>query len=247
MSLQDIPAELMFYVSGAQPCSYLPDRQQLNLFVDPHARMDTRLYSLLCAQGFRRSGEFVYAPRCPGCQACLPVRLPVAQYRPDRSQRRNLRANADLDVEWVDTRFREEHFTLYRRYITARHQDGSMADTDPEQYQRFFTSSWSDTRYLEFRLQGTLLAVSVIDWLPDGLSAVYTFFEPEAQQRGLGIYAVQRMIDEGARCNLSHLYLGYLIQDCGKMAYKARYRPLEVFRQGQWQRLHELEMPQARA
>ncbi|MBW6477746.1 MAG: arginyltransferase [Chromatiales bacterium] len=240
MSVQEIPADLMFYISAQQPCSYLPGQQQLNLFADPNTRMDPALYSVLCELGFRRSGEYVYAPRCPSCQACLPVRLPVAEYRPNRSQRRNWRDNADLQVKLVEAQYHEEHFRLYQRYLLSRHPDGSMSETDPAQFQRFFGSSWSDTRYLEFRQQGQLLAVSVVDLLRDGLSAVYTFFDPDAQQRGLGVYAVQWMIAETARRGLSHLYLGYLIHDCDKMAYKARYRPLEVFRQGSWQ---ELENP----
>ena len=235
MSVQEIPAELMFYISAQQPCSYLPGQQQLNLFADPNTRMDPALYSVLCELGFRRSGEYVYAPRCPSCQACLPVRLPVAEYRPNRSQRRNWRDNADLQVKLVEAQYHEEHFRLYQRYLLSRHQDGSMSQTDPQQFQRFFTSSWSDTRYLEFRDQDRLLAVSVIDLLRDGLSAVYTFFDPDAQQRGLGVYAVQWMIAETAKRGLDYLYMGYLIHDCDKMAYKAGYRPLQVFRQNGWQ------------
>jgi leucyl-tRNA---protein transferase len=235
VSIQEIPADLLFYVSGAQPCSYLPDQQALNLFADPHAHMTPELYSILCELGFRRSGNYVYAPRCPSCQACLPVRLPVAHYQPDRSQRRNWRANQDLTSKVVGDEFREEHFALYRRYIDARHDEGGMANPDPDQYQRFFDSTWSATRFVEFRLGGRLLAISVVDLLRDGLSAVYTFFDPVEHQRGLGVYAVQWLINETARRGLTHLYLGYLVHDCDKMAYKARYRPLEVFRQGAWQ------------
>ena len=237
MSIHELPSELMFYISGAQPCSYLPAQQALNLFADPGAVMNRELYSVLCELGFRRSGEYVYAPRCPGCQACLPVRLPVTDYQPDRSQRRNSKSNQSLQVEIVDTRFRDEHFHLYQRYIHSRHHDGSMAAPDPEKFERFFTSSWSDTRYVEFRLQKKLLAVAVIDLLRDGLSAVYTYFDPEEQQRGLGVYAVQWQIAETQRRGLSHLYLGYFIRDCAKMSYKSRYRPLEFFHADRWQRL----------
>ncbi len=235
MSVQELPEGLMFYISGLQECSYLPDRQQLNLFVDPHAQMRPELYSVLCEMGFRRSGEFVYAPRCPSCQACLPVRVPVASYQADRSQRRNWRANQDLQARVVDTRYQEEHFALYQRYIAARHEDGSMADPDPEQYQRFFTASWAETEYVEFRLHGKLLAMAVIDCLRDGLSAVYSFFDPAERKRGLGVYMVQWLIAEAQRRGLAYLYLGYLVHDCRKMAYKARYQPLEAFRQGSWQ------------
>lgn len=237
MSIHELPEDLMFYVSGAQPCSYLPGKQALNLFADPSAKMNTELYSVLCELGFRRSGEYVYAPRCPDCQACQPIRLPVNEYRPDRSQRRNWQANRELQVEVVDTRFRDEHFRLYQRYIDARHHDGSMAETNPQRFEAFFTSPWSDTRYVEFRLHGRLLAVAVIDLVRNGLSAVYTYFDPEAGNRGLGVYAVQWQIAEARRRGLEYLYLGYLVNDCDKMAYKSRYRPLQVFRAGHWQAL----------
>lgn len=237
MSIHELPPDLMFYVSGIQPCSYLPGQQALNLFADPNARMDSALYSVLCELGFRRSGEYVYAPRCPLCQACLPARLPVEAYRPDRSQRRNWRDNSALQIKVVDTAFREEHFQLYQRYINSRHPDGSMVESDPARFQRFFTSPWSDTRYVEFRQHDQLLAVAVIDLLRDGLSAVYTYFEPEASKRGLGNYAIQWQISEAKRRGLKYLYLGYLVQDCDKMAYKARFHPLEIFRSGHWQNI----------
>ena len=140
-----------------------------------------------------------------------------------------------VQVSVVDTLYNDAHFALYQRYIRSRHGDGSMADPSPEQYRQFFTSVWSDTRYVEFRLEGQLLAVAVIDLLRDGLSAVYSFFDPEYGQRGLGVYMVQWLIEETRRRGLSHLYLGYLVEACRKMAYKGHYRPLEIFHQGQWQ------------
>jgi len=227
----------MFFASAEHSCSYLPGEDALTLFADPHARMTPHLYSVLSDLGFRRSGEYVYTPRCPRCHACLPARLPVQAFNPDRSQRRNQALNNDLQVQVLPAEFREEHFELYQRYIHSRHPEGSMANPEREQYNRFFSSSWSDTRYVEFSLDGRPLAVAVVDLLDGGLSAVYTFFEPAEHKRGLGVFAVLWMIEECKRRELPYLYLGYLIHESPKMAYKARYHPLEVFRNGNWQPL----------
>lgn len=232
-----IPTDLLFFASEEHPCSYLPGEDAVTLFADPGARMTPQLYSALSDLGFRRSGEYVYTPRCPRCRACLPVRLPVAAFKPDRSQRRNMAMNRDLAVRVLPARFNEAHFALYQRYIHSRHPEGSMATPDPGQYNRFFGSSWSDTRYVEFSLDGKPLAVAVVDLLERGLSAVYTFFEPAEQGRGLGVFAVLWLIEEIKRRGLPYLYLGYLIHESPKMAYKARYRPLEVYRDGGWEPL----------
>jgi arginine-tRNA-protein transferase len=232
-----IPNDLFFFASEEHPCSYLPGEDAVTLFADPKARMTPQLYSALSDLGFRRSGEYVYAPRCPRCHACLPARLPVQAFKPGRSQRRNMAMNRDLEVRVLPAQFNEGHFALYQRYIQSRHPEGSMATPDREQYNRFFSSSWSDTRYVEFSLDGQPLAVAVIDLLERGLSAVYTFFEPAEHKRGLGVFAVLWMIEEIKRRGLPYLYLGYLIRESRKMAYKAHYRPLEVFRDGRWQPL----------
>ena len=232
-----IPHDLLFYASEEHPCSYLAGEDAVTLFADPKATMTPQLYSALSDLGFRRSGEYVYAPRCPRCSACLPVRLPVKDFQADRSQRRNWAQNQDLDVQVLPALFNEGHFALYQRYIHSRHPDGSMATPDKEQYNRFFGSSWCDTRYVEFSFRGQPLAVAVVDILEKGLSAVYTFFEPSQHKRGLGVFAVLWLIEEAKRRNLPYLYLGYLIHESPKMAYKARYHPLEVFRDGVWQQL----------
>ena len=232
-----IPRDLLFYASEEHPCSYLTGEDAITLFADPDATMTPELYSALSDMGFRRSGEYVYAPRCPRCSACLPVRLPVRAFVPDRSQRRNRALNQDLEVRVLPARFDPAHFALYQRYIHSRHPDGSMAAPDEDQYNRFFGSRWCDTCYVEFSLDGRPLAIAVIDVLESGLSAVYTFFEPAEHQRGLGVFAVLWLIEEAGRRGLPYLYLGYLIHDSPKMSYKARYRPLEVFRNGVWQPL----------
>ncbi len=230
-----IPHDLLFYASAEHPCSYLPEERAVTLFADPKATITPQLYSALSELGFRRSGEYVYAPRCSRCHACLPARLPVQDFKPDRSQRRNRRQNQDLDVQILPAQFDEAHFALYQCYIQSRHPDGSMATPNREQARQFFTSRWSDTRFVAFNLQSKTVAIAVIDVLESGLSAVYTFFDPTENKRGLGVFAVLWMIEETKRRGLPYLYLGYLIHESPKMAYKAQYRPLEIFRDGQWQ------------
>lgn len=231
-----IPRDLLFYASAEHPCSYLPAENAITLFADPKATITPQIYSALSDLGFRRSGEYIYAPRCAGCHACLATRLPVREFQPDRSQRRNWRRNQDLDVRILPAQIDADNFSLYTRYIQSRHPDGSMASPDPEQASRFFTSRWSDTRFVTFSLQEKTLAIAVIDELERGLSAVYTFFDPEESRRGLGVFAVLWLIEETRRRGLPYLYLGYLIHESPKMAYKAQYHPLEVFRAGEWHR-----------
>lgn len=231
---EPIPRDLLFYASAEHPCSYLDGENAVTLFADPEAAMSPQLYSALSDLGFRRSGEYVYAPRCAHCHACLPARLPVHDFKPDRSQRRNWKHNQDLEIDILPAQFDDELFGLYQCYILSRHPEGSMATPDREQANRFFSSRWSDTRFVAFKLRDKTLAVAVVDILERGLSAVYTFFEPTENKRGLGVFAVLWMIEETRRRGLPYLYLGYLIQESPKMAYKAQYRPLEVFRNGEW-------------
>lgn len=229
--------QLAFYATPAHECSYLPERRAVTLFADPHTPMSNALYSDLARYGFRRSGAYVYRPRCQGCDACLAVRIPVAEFRPDRSQRRIWERNRDLELTVREGTFEEEHFALYRRYTHARHPGGGMDSDSPSQYRQFLLSNWADTRFVEFRKDGRLLAVAVVDCLFDALSAVYTFFEPDERSRGLGVLAVLWQIGEARRLGLPWVYLGYLIEECPKMSYKVRYRPLEAFIKGSWQRL----------
>lgn len=230
-----IPPDMAFYATPPHDCSYLPNRRAVTLFADPRTPITNRLYGALAPLGFRRSGEYVYRPRCPRCEACQPARIPAADFVPNRSQRRNWKRNRDLTVTIRPGEYNEEQYLLYRRYIHSRHKEGGMDVDSVEQYLAFLTSSWSDTDFVEFRKDDRLLAVAVVDRFSTGLSAVYTFFEPEAQQRGLGTYAVLWQMEEARRRQYEHVYLGYYIEQSPKMAYKKRYRPLEVFVDGQWQ------------
>lgn len=227
-------ANLPLLLSPDHDCGYLPEQQARSLLVSPTHPMSSAVYSQLIRHGFRRSGNQVYRPHCRACSACIPVRIPVNRYQPNRAQRRNVIANADLTATPTRAAFQLEHYVLYQRYLSWRHPDGNMADTGPEEYLEFLGSDWCDTEFIEFRAQERLAAVAVVDCVADGLSAVYTFYEPDLAKRGLGDYAVQWQIRHAQYLGLEYLYLGYWIAECRKMAYKNRYRPFEVYRQERW-------------
>lgn len=229
---------LAFYATTPHACGYLAGRSAATLLADPRAPVDTRTYSALIDYGFRRSGEHIYRPRCEHCQACIPVRLAVADFQPSRIQKRIRRRNQDLEVRRVAAVRSDEHFALYQRYLAQRHTGGGMDDPDPDNYLSFLVSRCIDTDFYEFRLHGQLLAVAVVDHLQQGLSAVYTFFDPQHAKRSLGVYAVLWQIEETKRLNLTWLYLGYWIKESPKMSYKAQYQPLEMYQDGQWSTTH---------
>ena len=225
---------LMSYLTPPHPCSYLPERYATNQFISPDLAVDAPLYNRLIEHGFRRSGDYVYRPRCFGCEACIPARIPVNAFTPDRSQRRNWRVNQHLEVIPCPAAFNEEHFKLYRRYLTWRHDGGGMDNPSPRDYMGFLTSRRINTCFYELRDRGKLVGVAVVDSLMDSFSAVYTFYDPEYRRRGIGVYAILWQIAEAKRLNLSWLYLGYWINECSKMRYKGRFHPLEIYRRGRW-------------
>lgn len=225
--------DLRLFLTVEHGCSYLPDRAARNLVADPLI-VDNRLYTYLATLGFRRSGGYIYRPHCPGCDACQSLRIPVTQFEPNRSQRRIRSRNDDLRVHARPPRFNPEHYRLFERYVKTRHPKGGMDDVTPDSYLSFIVSNWSETVLYEFRLDGRLMAVAVTDKLDNALSAVYTFFDPEEFRRSLGTYAILWQILEAERQGLEWVYLGYWIEACIKMAYKANFRPHQVFRAGRW-------------
>lgn len=232
------PRTLPLYITEWHDCSYLPDLRARNLFVGPSAPMDEATYQALLGQGFRRSGAHVYRPACDTCERCVPLRVPVQSFAPNRSQRRNL-ANNGKHVVLRDRpgAFDRDHYALYRTYVRSRHADGSMAEAAEATYREFLVAPWGgETRFLEFRIGDRLAAVAVTDRLPQSLSAVYTFFDPEIADRALGTYAILCQIEEARRLGLEHLYLGYWIAECGKMSYKDRFRPIEARIGERWRR-----------
>lgn len=226
---------LTLYFTPAHPCAYLKDHQAITTFIDPFYPNISTLYSFLIQQGFRRSGEFLYHPQCHSCEQCISVRIPAHAFQPNRIQRRIWLKNQDLTVFPAYSDFKQEHFELYNRYLDARHKGGGMDNPTPYSYMHFLTCYWAYTVFYEFRLQDKLVAVAVVDILNDGLSAIYTFFDPDYDKRSLGVYAILWEIAESQRLGLEWLYLGYWIKDSQKMSYKTNYFPLEYYYKKNWQ------------
>ena len=228
---------LKFYQDSPHDCSYLDELQAQNIYPDPSVVMTNSLYSQLIQHGFRRSGNHAYRPHCPDCQACVPVRINLKQFKMSRSQRRCFQRNQHLAISSRPAEFNSEHYELYCRYLAARHIDGGMDNPTEQSYRNFLISEWSDTTFIEFREQSQLVAVAVTDSVDDGLSAFYTFFDPRLTKQSLGTYAILQQITQTKAQNLSSLYLGYWIENCKKMNYKNTFSGLEGYIEQQWQPL----------
>ena len=232
--MKDELSDKQFYLTPSHPCSYLDDRSARTLFLDPRETVSQHLYAMLSASGFRRSGSHLYRPHCEGCQACVPVRVPVGAFEWTRRFRRVAAANADLRIAVEPPAFTPAYFDLYARYIEGRHWDGDMYPPSEDQFRSFLLCNWSRTAFLTMYDGPQLVALAVTDQLDDGLSAIYTFFDPALDKRSLGVFAVLSQIRECQARNLPYLYLGYWIRDCAKMRYKTDYRPVELLVNNRW-------------
>lgn len=229
------------FATEQSPCSYLDKRNSSSVFVHPSFSLNTEIYSQLIEQGFRRSGDEVYAPHCPTCSECIPARLLVDQFHPSKNQRRCSKKNQATTINIKPARFEQTHFELYLRYQKYKHAGGGMANSTEEDYINFLSSRWCNTLFVEFLINDELAAVAIVDLLDNALSAVYTFFAPEFAAYSLGTYAVLWQLNHAKQMELEYVYIGYWIKNCRKMSYKTQFEPIQGLVDKEWKTIDSIK------
>ncbi|MFC3151608.1 arginyltransferase [Litoribrevibacter euphylliae] len=226
--------EIKLYQSVDTPCNYLEGLQSSSLIVDPDLPITQELTTAMSQMGYRRSGSMLYKPQCQNCNACLSSRIRINDFKPSKSQKRIINKAKHLNFQVRECAFNENDYLLYEKYIELRHADGDMHPPDKAQYEGFLCKNFGFNYFLETQLDGKTIAICQFDSLQDGLSAVYTFFDPDFESLSLGVLSVLQLISLAKKVGYPYVYLGYYIQDCSKMNYKSKYQPLEIFSKGCW-------------
>jgi arginine-tRNA-protein transferase len=235
MSFKPARRPHFFYTTAPLPCPYVPGRTERKVVTELSGVMAETLHDKLSKGGFRRSHNIAYAPVCPSCNACVPIRIRAADFEPSRTQKRILRANADMQVQEMPARATAEQFQLFQTYQRQRHGEGDMATMSFYDYRAMVEDTPIETSVVEFRLpSGQLAGACLTDRLGDGLSAVYSFFDTSLTTRSLGTFAIMWLVARAVEQELPNVYLGYWVEESRKMAYKAKFRPSEILRAGQW-------------
>jgi arginine-tRNA-protein transferase len=237
---------LRFFLTAPSPCPYLPGRRERKVFTALDGMDAEGLHDVLTNAGFRRSQNIAYRPSCEGCDACISARVPVEQFEFSRRWRKIMARNADLTRSLRPAEATEEQFWLLRRYLKSRHAKGGMADMSPSDYVAMVQETAVHTHIVEYRYsaganKGDLAAAALVDVLGDGLSLVYSYFDPAEPKRSLGLYTILDHIQQARAAGFSHLYLGYWIPGSDKMNYKAAFRPLELLLGGAWRTYEPVE------
>ena len=242
--IQELPiTAIQFYATAPYPCSYLPEQIARSQVATPSHAIGEDVYSNLVNAGFRRSGLFTYRPYCDDCKACIATRIPVQHFEPNRSQRRSWKRHSGLQAQVLSLAHHEEHYRLYQDYQAQRHHGSQMENDNQEQYMQFLLQSRVHSRIVEFRdgpddpHPGRLRMVSMIDVVEQGISSVYTFYDASMPNSSYGTYSILWQINQVQQLGLPYLYLGYYIAQSPKMAYKAKFAPIEGLIDDQWQLL----------
>lgn len=227
-------SRIVLFQSPPEPCSYLDDHIARNVYADPFRPPTMALYNALIQKGFRRSGDYLYRPHCEHCEKCISTRIVAAEFQPNRSQKRAVTKNSDLAIATETARYSDEYFDMYCRYLESRHKGAGMDNPEQSDFERFLISEWCTTEFCTLRLDGKLLAVAVTDIVSTGLSAVYTYFDPDCDKRSLGTACIMMQLQLAVDRGLDYVYLGYWIEECGKMNYKSFYKPQERYINDDW-------------
>jgi arginyl-tRNA--protein-N-Asp/Glu arginylyltransferase len=225
-------------ITKSFPCNYLPEQEERLLIAIDDTLHNSEHYGWLMQQGFRRSGNDIYRPHCIACQACQSLRVPIQDFKPSRSQKRLLKSNQLFEVR-LSKKVQENYYPLYEQYINTIHRDGSMFPASDEQFQSFTHNNITEPYYIEIWHDQVLISVAITDDIPNGLSAVYTFYHPSYRKQGLGVFSILKQIEIAAQLRREFLYLGYQIEQCSKMNYKNRYHPHQILVENQWQTVNK--------